>query len=67
MAENFPNLKKERYPITGRTEGPKEMNPNRPMPRHIIIKMAEVKERILNISKKNKELIKREPPDRAIS
>ena len=34
MTEKFPNLKKETYPGTGRTEGPKKMNSNRPTPRH---------------------------------
>ena len=27
MAENFPNLKKETYPGTGSTEGPKQDKP----------------------------------------
>ena len=27
MAENFPNLKKETYPDTGSTEGPKQVEP----------------------------------------
>ena len=31
------------------------MNPNRPTPRHIIIKMAEVKERILKAAREKKK------------
>ena len=27
MAENFPNLKKETYPVTGSTEGPEQDEP----------------------------------------
>ena len=34
-----------RYPGTGSTEGPKEDETNRPTPRHIIIKMAKVKDK----------------------
>ena len=44
MAENFPNLKKETYPDTGSTEGPKKDEHYRPTPRHHIIKMPKVKE-----------------------
>ena len=48
------NLKKETYPGTRKTEGPQNMNSNRPIPRHIIIKMAKVKgkERILKAARK---------------
>ena len=46
MAENLPNLKKEnRYRSTGRTEGSKQDEPERPKPRCIIIKMAKVKDK----------------------
>ena len=49
MSENFPNLKKSDIKILEAQRGPNKMNPNRPTPRHIIIKMAKVKdkERIL--------------------
>ena len=61
MAENFPNLKKE-TDIQAQ-EGQRvsnKMNPNRPTPRHIVIKMAKVKERILKAARKE-QLITREP------
>ena len=50
MAENFPNLKKKTdMQVQDPQKLPNKMNPNRPTPRHIIIKMAKVKdkERIL--------------------
>ena len=45
------------------------MNPNRPTPRHIIIKMAKVKdiERILMAARENTELIIRKPPPIKVS
>ena len=46
VSGNFPNLKKETY-LCRKHRVPKMMNPNRPTPRHIIIKMTKVKERIL--------------------
>ena len=39
-AENFPNVKKETYPGTGSTEDPNNMNPNKSIPRHTIIKVG---------------------------
>ena len=49
MAENFPNLKDTDIKIQEAQRAPNKLNPNRPTPRHIIIKMAKVKdeERIL--------------------
>ena len=46
MAENFPNLKKERDIQVQETQRvPNKMNPNRPIPRHSIIKMEKVKDK----------------------
>ena len=46
MAENFPNLKNETDIQVQETQRvPNKMNPNRPTPRHFIIKMAEVKDK----------------------
>ena len=46
MAENFPNLKKETdIQVQEAQSVPNKMNSNRPTPRHIIIKMAKVKDR----------------------
>ena len=44
MAENFPNLKDTNIKIQEAQRAPNKLNPNRPTPRHIIIKMAKVKE-----------------------
>ena len=44
MAENFPNLKKEiDTQILEAQRAPNKVNPKRPTPRHIIIKMAKFK------------------------
>ena len=52
MAENFPKLKKETDIQVQETQRvPNKVNPNRPTPRHIIIKMAKVKERILKAAR----------------
>ena len=46
MAENFPNLKKETAILVQEAlRFPNKMNPNRPNLRHIIIKMAKVKDK----------------------
>ena len=55
MAQNFPNLKKETdIQIQEAQMTPNRMNPNRSTLRHIIIKMAKVKdkERILKSQKR---------------
>ena len=47
MTENFPNLEREAQRV------PKKVNPKRPTPRHIIIKIPSIKdkERILKAAK----------------
>ena len=45
MAENFPNLKDTDIKIQEAQRAPNKLNSNRPKPRHIIIKMAKVKDR----------------------
>ena len=47
MAENFPNLKHTDIKIQEAQRAPNKLNPKKPTPRHVIIKMAKVKERIL--------------------
>ena len=44
---NFLNLKDTEFKIQEAQRAPNKLNPNRPTPRQIIIKMAKVKERIL--------------------
>ena len=51
MAENFPNLKEE----TDIQIQEAQRSPNRPIPRHIIIKMAKVKGENYQGSKKKTE------------
>ena len=45
MAENFPNLKNTDIKIQEAQRAPHKLNPNRPTPRHIIIKMSKVKDK----------------------
>ena len=55
MGENFPNLKKEiEIQVQEVRRVPNKMNPKRPTPRHIIIKTAKVKERILKAAREKK-------------
>ena len=64
MKGNFPNLVKEIDIQVQEAQGvPNKMNTKRPTPRHIIIKMSNVKdkERILKAAKE-KQLPTREPP-----
>ena len=64
-----PNLKKERHSDTGSTEGPQKMNPNRPThiptdPRHVIVKMGKVKERILKAAREKQKFSHKGSPVR---
>ena len=45
MAENFPNLKETDIKIQESQRAPNRLNPNRPTLRHIIIKMAKIKDK----------------------
>ena len=49
--------KGNRIPVTGSVEGPKQYELNRTTSRHIVIKMAKVKGKILRHQEKNKLLI----------
>ena len=51
MSENFPNLKEIDIKIQGAQRVPNKLKPNRPITRHLIIKMAKVKERILKAAR----------------
>ena len=62
MAENFPNLKKETdIHVQEAQRVPNKMNPNRPTQRHIIIKMAKLKERILKSAREKQSHIQGNP------
>ena len=58
MAENFPNLKETDIKIQEAQRAPNKLNPNRPTPRRIIIKMAKVKdkERILKAAREKQSI-----------
>ena len=67
MAENFPHLKKETDIQEQEAQRiPNNMNQNRPTPRHIIIKMAKVKdkERILKAAREKQRVNHKRPPIR---
>ena len=57
MAESFPNLKEMDIKIQEAQRAPNKFNPNRPIRRHIIVKMAKVKEkeRILKAAREKKK------------
>ena len=53
IAENFSNLGKETHiQVQEAQRVPTKMNLKRPTPRHIIIKMAKIKEKGLKVSRK---------------
>ena len=59
MAENFPNIKKETdIQVQEAQRVQNKMNPNKPTPRHIIIKMAKVedKEKILKAAREKQKV-----------
>ena len=67
MAEKFPNLNKETdIQIQEAQRVPNKINPNRPTPRHIIIKMAKVKdiESILKATREKHRINYKETPIR---
>ena len=46
MSENIPNLKETNIKIQESQRAPNQLDPNRPTPRHIVIKMAKVKDKV---------------------
>ena len=57
MSENIPNLKETDTKIQeAQRFRPNKLNPKRPTPRHIIIKTAKVKERILKAAREKQRL-----------
>ena len=56
MSENSPNLKDTDIKIQEAEQAPNKLNPNRPTQRHIIIKMAKVKERILKAAREKQRV-----------
>ena len=66
MVENFPNLKHTDIKIQEAQRAPNKLKPNRPTPRHTIIKMAKVKdtERILKAARETQTVNYEEIPIR---
>ena len=67
IAENFPNLGKETdIQVQEAQRASNKMNPKRPTPRHIIIKMSKVKEkeRILKATRERQQVIYKGNPIR---
>lgn len=63
---NFPNLKDTEFKIWEAQRAPNKLNPNRPTPRHITIKMAKVndKKRILKAAREKQNVIYKGTPIR---
>ena len=66
MAENFPNVKETDIKIQEARRAPNKLNPNRTTPRHMIIKMAKVrdKERILKTAREKQSINYKRTPIR---
>ena len=64
MSENLPNLKEMDMKIQEAHRTPNKLNPNRPTPRQIIIKMTKVKdkERILKAAREKQSVNYKGPP-----
>ena len=56
MAEIFPNIKYTDIKIQEAQRAPNKLNPNRPTPRYIIIKMAKFKKRILKAAREKQSI-----------
>ena len=56
MSENFPNLMETDIKIQEAQRAPNKFNPNRSTPRHIITKMAKVKEKILKAAREKQSI-----------
>ena len=66
IAGNFPNLKDTGFKIQEAQRAPNKLNPNRPTPRHIIIKMEKCsdKERSIKAAGEKQNVTKKETPIR---
>ena len=66
MAENFPDIKHTDIKIQETQRAPNNLNPNRPTERHIIIKMAKIKdkEKILKAASEKQSVNYKETPIR---
>ena len=67
IVENFPNMRKETVnQVQEAQRGPYRINPRRNMPRHILIKLSEIKykEKILKAAREKKQIIYKRIPIR---
>nr|KAF6469826.1 hypothetical protein HJG59_011183 [Molossus molossus] len=67
MTENFPNLVKEGgIQVQEAQRAPSKKNPNRPTPRHTVIKLPKIKdkERILRVARDKQQVTYKENPIR---
>ena len=55
-SENFQNLKETHIKIQQGQRAPNKLKPNRPTPRHIIIKISKVNERILKAAREKQRI-----------
>ena len=65
---NFPNLNDTDFKIQEAQRAPNKLNPNRPTPRHFLIKMAKVKDKhcILKAAREKQNVTYRGTPHRVI-
>ena len=63
---NLPNLKDTEFKIQEAQRAPNKLSPNRPTTRHIIIKMAKVKDRILKAAREKQRVNYKGKPHKAI-
>ena len=68
MARNFPNIMETDIKIQEAQRVPNKLNPKRPTPKHIIIKMAKVekKEKILKAVREKQRVNYKKNPHKAI-
>ena len=64
MSEKFPNLKETGIKTQEAQRAPNKLNPNWTAPRHIVRKMAKVKDkdRILKVAREKQSMNYKEPP-----
>ena len=67
MSENFPNLKETDTKIQEAQSTPNKLSPKRPIPKHIVIQMAKVKEKILKAAREKQRVKNKGNPHKAIN
>ena len=64
IAENFPNIGKETFTKALESWSPGRINPRRHTPRHVVIKLTEIKdkEKILKVTREDQQITYQEHP-----